>query len=68
MRTFWKRVEHGYVFDDILPSLLSSPLRNWLAVSTGIAGFFKPRALAFLSPYGQKIKSIRKSGNYLIPA
>ena len=68
MRTFWKRVKHGYVFDDILPSLLSSPLRNWLAVSTGIAGFFKPRALAFLSPYGQKIKSIRKSGNYLIPA
>jgi len=38
MRAFWKRVEHGYVFDDILPSLLSSPLRNWLALSTGIAG------------------------------
>jgi predicted acylesterase/phospholipase RssA len=51
MRAFWKRVEHGHVFDDILPSLLSSPLRNWLAVSTGIAGFFKPRALAFLSPH-----------------
>ncbi|HWZ74235.1 MAG TPA: patatin-like phospholipase family protein [Casimicrobiaceae bacterium] len=51
LRAFWKRVEHGHVFDDILPSLLSSPLRNWLAVSTGIAGFFKPRALAFLSPH-----------------
>jgi len=54
MRTFWKRVEHGYVFDDILPSLLSSPLRNWLAVSTGIAGFFKPRALVRSSGVGSR--------------
>src|SRR5271169_1180420 len=38
LRAFWKRVEHGHVFDGFLPSHLSSPLRNWLAVSAGITG------------------------------
>jgi NTE family protein len=51
LRAFWKRVEHGHVFDGLLPSQLSSPLRNWLAVSVGIAGFFKPHMPAFLNPF-----------------
>jgi NTE family protein len=51
LRAFWKRVEHGHVFEGLLPSHLSSPLRNWLAVSAGITGFFKPHASAFLSPF-----------------
>ncbi len=51
LRAFWKRVEHGHMFDGFLPSRLSSPLRNWLAVSVGITGFFKPHAPAFLNPF-----------------
>jgi NTE family protein len=50
LSAFWKRVEHGRVFEGLLPTQLSSPLRNWLAMSTGITGFFKPNASAFLSP------------------
>src|SRR5260370_40679870 len=44
MRTFWKRVEHGYVFDAILPPLLSSPLRDGLAVSPRTPALFKSLA------------------------
>ena len=50
LRTFWKRVEHGFV-----PTLLGSlpfgaPLANWMTVANGVEGFFTPNHLAFASP------------------
>jgi len=51
LRAFWKRVEHGHVFDNMLPPMISTPLRTFNAVMSGIPAFFKPNGLAFLSPH-----------------
>lgn len=51
LREFWRRVEHGHIFDEILPAELSAVARNWTAISGGIPAFFTPNAMAFLSPY-----------------
>jgi len=51
LRAFWKRVEHGHFFDDMLPAMMSTPLRTFSAVAQGIPAFFKPNGLAFLSPH-----------------
>jgi NTE family protein len=51
LREFWRRVEHGQIFDGPLANLFS-PLRTMSAVMSGIPSFFKPNPLAFM---GQKI-------------
>lgn len=51
LREFWRRVEHGQIFDGPLANILS-PLRTMNAVMAGIPSFFKPNPLAFM---GQKI-------------
>ncbi|TXI84067.1 MAG: patatin-like phospholipase family protein [Cupriavidus sp.] len=49
LRAFWKRVEFGGWLDDCLPDSLSTMLRYWSAVTTGIPGFFEPN---FASRFG----------------
>lgn len=51
LREFWRRVEHGQIFDGPMANILS-PLRTMNAVMAGIPSFFKPNPLAFM---GQKI-------------
>lgn len=51
---FWRRVEHGHVFDTPAPGLagnLFNPMRTMSAIMGGIPSFFTPNPLAFLSPH-----------------
>jgi NTE family protein len=47
LREFWRRVEHGKVFDGPLANLFS-PMRTMSAVMAGIPSFFTPNPLAFM--------------------
>ncbi|MBO9711690.1 DUF3734 domain-containing protein [Sphingomonas sp.] len=51
LREFWKRVEHGHWFDEMLPTALSTMMRNWSSVTGGLPAFFNPNPMAFLSPH-----------------
>ncbi len=42
LRAFWERVEYGGWLDDFFPGPLSTTLRFWSAMATGIPGFFEP--------------------------
>jgi NTE family protein len=51
---FWRRVEHGHVFEAPAASLaanLLNPMRTMSAIMSGIPAFFTPNPLAFLSPH-----------------
>jgi NTE family protein len=48
---FWRRIEQGQLFDTPGMPAMSAAVRNWLAVSAGIPGFFRPNVRAFLSPF-----------------
>lgn len=45
---FWRRVEHGQIFDGPLANLFS-PMRTMGAIMSGIPSFFSPNPLAFMS-------------------
>lgn len=51
LREFWKRVEHGHVFDEFLPTQLATALRNWTTIWGGMGSFFAPQPRAFASPF-----------------
>lgn len=51
LQEFWRRVEHGKVFDGPLANLFG-PMRTMSAVMGGIPSFFTPNPLAFM---GQQI-------------
>lgn len=51
LKDFWKRVEHGHWFDEVLPTALSTMWRNWSSVTGGLPAFFSPNPMAFLSPH-----------------
>lgn len=51
---FWRRVEHGHVFDTPAQGFagnLFNPMRTMSAIMGGIPSFFTPNPLAFLSPH-----------------
>ncbi len=48
---FWKRVECGHVFEQILPVQFSSIARNWMTITGGLNSFFAPNPSAFLSQH-----------------
>lgn len=48
---FWKRVEHGRFLGSQLPNWFGAAVRNMLAVTTGVPGFFQPMPAAFISPH-----------------
>lgn len=50
LREFWRRVEHGHIFDSPFASLFA-PVRTMSAVLGGIPNFFTPNPMAFLSPH-----------------
>jgi len=51
LREFWKRVEHGHLFDWALPTELSTIWRNWTTIWSGHPAFFAPNPAAFGSPH-----------------
>ena len=51
LREFWRRVEHGHLFEWALPTELSTLWRNWATISSGLPAFFTPNAAAFVSPH-----------------
>jgi NTE family protein len=51
LREFWKRVEHGHLFDDLMPTQIASVFRNWTTVWGGMPSFFSPQPKAFMSPF-----------------
>lgn len=51
LREFWKRVEHGHLFESVLPTELSNLWRTWTTIWSGLPAFFAPNASAFLSPH-----------------
>ena len=51
LRSFWKRVEHGHVFEDVLPVQFASAFRSWSAIWGGLPAFFAPKPAAFMSPF-----------------
>jgi NTE family protein len=51
LREFWKRVEHGHLYEWALPTELSTLWRNWTTIWSGLPAFFKPNAAAFGSPH-----------------
>jgi NTE family protein len=48
LREFWRRVEHGQVFDGPMANLFG-PIRTMSAIISGIPAFFNPNPLAFMS-------------------
>ena len=51
---FWRRVEHGHIFEMPSQGLFGSlfnPMRTMSAIMGGIPSFFTPNPLAFLSPH-----------------
>lgn len=60
IREFWRRVEHGKIFDGPLANVLS-PMRTMSAIMSGIPSFFVPNPLAFM---GQKIPLGAESAGY----
>jgi len=51
LREFWRRVEHGHLFERALPTELSTLWRNWTTIWSGLPAFFAPNAAAFISPH-----------------
>ncbi len=51
IREFWRRVEHGQVFEGPMANLFS-PFRTMSAIMSGIPNFFSPNPLAFM---GQQV-------------
>lgn len=60
LREFWRRVEHGKVFDGPFAALFS-PLRTMSAITSGIPAFFVPNPVAFM---GQKVPLGAESAGY----
>jgi NTE family protein len=50
LQEFWRRVEHGEIFESALGNLFS-PMRTMSAVMSGIPSFFTPNPLAFMSQF-----------------
>ena len=50
LRSFWKRMEHGHLFETPLGTMLN-PMRTMSAIAAGIPAFFKPNPFAFMSPF-----------------
>ncbi len=52
LRTFWARVEHGATQKAVrsLPGI-GGMMANWMTVTAGIPGFFRPNPPAFASPF-----------------
>ncbi len=48
---FWRRVEHGHVFDEALPAQIASFFRNFTTIVGGLPTFFAPNPGAFRSVY-----------------
>jgi NTE family protein len=48
---FWRRVEHGHVFDEGLPTSIASFFRNFTTIVGGLPTFFTPNPAAFGSVY-----------------
>src|SRR5579862_6634765 len=54
LEEFWRRIEHG----DLLSLIARAPsfgpsLANWATLTSGLASFFRPNLMAFLSPYAR---------------
>jgi NTE family protein len=60
LREFWRRVEHGKIFDGPMANLFS-PMRTMSAIMSGIPAFFTPNPLAFM---GQKVELGAESAGY----
>ena len=60
LREFWRRVEHGQIFDGPMASLFS-PLRTMSAIMSGIPAFFSPNPLAFM---GQQVQLGSENAGY----
>jgi NTE family protein len=50
LQEFWRRVEHGQVFEGPMANLFS-PMRTMSAIMSGIPSFFKPNPHAFMSQF-----------------
>lgn len=61
---FWRRVEHGHVFETLLPVQLSSAFRNWSTIVTGMPTFFSPRPFAFANPFA--VLGAEQAGYYSV--
>ncbi len=48
---FWKRVEHGHFFEDVMPTQIASVWRNMATIMGGLPAFFTPNLPAFGSPH-----------------
>ena len=48
---FWRRVEHGHIFDEGLPTSIATFFRNFTTIVGGLPTFFKPNPSAFGSVY-----------------
>jgi NTE family protein len=60
LREFWRRVEHGKMFEGPMANLFS-PMRTMSAIMSGIPAFFTPNPLAFM---GQKVQLGAEAAGY----
>jgi NTE family protein len=51
LEEFWKRVEHGGHLHNPFAPAISGAMRNALALTAGVPGFFRPNLAAFVSPH-----------------
>jgi NTE family protein len=50
LREFWKRVEHAHYLNAPFAAF-NMAMRNALAITSGVPGFFRPNLAAFISPH-----------------
>lgn len=60
LREFWRRVEHGQIFDWPMANLFN-PLRTMSAIMSGIPSFFRPNPFAFM---GQQVQLGSENAGY----
>jgi NTE family protein len=60
LREFWKRVEHGQIFEGPMANQFS-PLRTMSAIMSGIPSFFSPNLMAFM---GQQVPLGSENAGY----
>jgi NTE family protein len=60
LREFWKRVEHGQIFEGPMANLFA-PMRTMSAIMSGIPAFFTPNPMAFM---GQKVQLGAEAAGY----
>jgi NTE family protein len=64
LRAFWKRIEQGRGLESFVPDMFAATTRNLMAITSGVPGFYRPNAAAFMG--AQTRLGAEKAGYYSV--